>query len=79
MNDIEATIKGVVDRLSARGLTEASVDPGDSRRLTISLTGAGRDLVVRASAVAEAITEETLAPLTPAERTMLLKLIDKIR
>ena len=74
-----ATIKGVVDRLSARGLTEASVDPGDSRRLTISLTGAGRDLVVRASAVAEAITEETLAPLTPAERTMLLKLIDKIR
>src|SRR5205823_14874284 len=33
-----ATIKGVIDRLTARGLTETSSDPEDGRRLLVSLT-----------------------------------------
>ena len=33
-----ATIKGVIDRLTARGLTETSADPEDGRRLRVSLT-----------------------------------------
>ena len=36
-----ATIKGVIDRLTARGLTETSSDPEDGRRLLVSLTRAG--------------------------------------
>ena len=32
-----ATIKGVIDRLTARGLTETSADPEDGRRLLVSL------------------------------------------
>ena len=36
-----ATIKGVIDRLTARGLTETSPDPEDGRRLLVSLTRAG--------------------------------------
>ena len=32
-----ATIKGVIDRLTARGLTETSPDPEDGRRLLVSL------------------------------------------
>src|SRR5712671_4539616 len=32
-----ATIKGVIDRLTARGLTETSPDPEDGRRLVVSL------------------------------------------
>src|SRR5213082_1110924 len=39
-----ATIKGVIDRLTARGLTETSADPGDGRRLLVSLTRAGQQL-----------------------------------
>src|SRR4030081_2195113 len=33
-----ATIKGVIDRLTARGLTETSPDPEDGRRLMVRLT-----------------------------------------
>ena len=37
-----ATIKGVIDRLTARGLTETGADPQDGRRLKVSLTRAGQ-------------------------------------
>ena len=40
-----ATIKGVVDRLKAKGLLETSPDLQDRRRSLISLTGAGADLI----------------------------------
>src|SRR5947199_1167661 len=36
-----ATIKGVIDRLTARGLTESSATPAHGRRLQLSLTRAG--------------------------------------
>ncbi|MBW8856734.1 MAG: MarR family transcriptional regulator, partial [Bradyrhizobium sp.] len=39
-----ATIKGVIDRLTARGLTETSQDPEDGRRLLVTLTRAGQQL-----------------------------------
>ena len=74
-----ATIKGVVDRLLARGLIVASPDPADSRRLTIDLSERGRDFVRRAMPVAMAITEETVAPLDAQEQATLLALIAKIR
>ncbi len=73
-----ATIKGVVDRLLARGYLEAKADPADNRRLTIALTERGADFVARASSVAVAITEETLAPLDDGERAMLLALVAKL-
>ena len=41
-----ATIKGVIDRLTARGLTETSPDPDDGRRLLVSLSRAGHQLAV---------------------------------
>ncbi|MEE4476171.1 MarR family transcriptional regulator, partial [Escherichia coli] len=37
-----ATIKGVIDRLTARGLTETGSDPEDGRRLLVRLTKAGQ-------------------------------------
>ena len=58
-----ATIKGVIDRLTARGLTETSPDPEDGRRLLVSLTRAGQQLAEKAVPNALAITKETLAPL----------------
>ncbi len=74
-----ATIKGVIDRLTARGLTETSADPRDGRRLLVSLTRAGQQLVEKAAPNALAITRETLAPLDAAEREMLVAMLSKLR
>jgi DNA-binding MarR family transcriptional regulator len=74
-----ATIKGVIDRLSARGLTETSPDPEDGRRLLVSLTRAGQQLAEKAALNALAISKETLAPLDTRERETLLALLNKLR
>ena len=74
-----ATIKGVVDRLLTRGLIVTSADPTDNRRLTIDLSERGHDFVQRALPVSRAITDETVAPLDPAERDLLLSLLARIR
>ena len=74
-----ATIKGVIDRLTARGLTETSSDPEDGRRLLVSLTRAGQQLAEKAAPNALAITRETLAPLDAKEREMLMELLGRLR
>src|SRR5258708_34392699 len=74
-----AAIKGVIDRLSARGLTETSPDPEDGRRLLVSLTRAGQQMAEKAAPSALAITRETLAPLDPKERETLIALLSKLR
>src|SRR5690348_10593147 len=74
-----ATIKGVIDRLTARGLTETSSDPEDGRRLLVSLTRAGQQLAEKAAPNALAISRETLAPLEPREREVLVELLGKLR
>ncbi|MFZ0763127.1 MarR family winged helix-turn-helix transcriptional regulator [Bradyrhizobium sp.] len=74
-----ATIKGVVDRLTARGLTETSADPEDGRRLRVSLTRAGQQMAEKVASNALAISRETLAPLDSREREMLVALLEKLR
>ena len=74
-----ATIKGVIDRLTARGLTETSPDPEDGRRLLVSLTRAGQQVAEKAAPNALTITRETLAPLDARERDTLISLLSKLR
>lgn len=74
-----ATIKGVIDRLTARGLTETSPDPEDGRRLLVSLTKAGQQLAEKTAPNALAISRETLAPLEVKERETLMALLNKLR
>lgn len=74
-----ATIKGVIDRLTARGLTETSPDPEDGRRLLVSLTRAGQQLAEKAAPNALAVSRETLAPLDAREREALVDLLNKLR
>src|SRR3979411_2958089 len=74
-----ATIKGVIDRLTARGVTETSPDPEDGRRLLVSLTRAGQQMAEKAAPNALAISRETLAPLDAKEREMLVALLSKLR
>jgi MarR family transcriptional regulator, lower aerobic nicotinate degradation pathway regulator len=74
-----ATIKGVIDRLTARGLTETSPHPEDGRRLLVSLTRSGQQMAEKAAPTALAISKETLAPLDARDREMLIALLGKLR
>ncbi|MCX5494002.1 MarR family transcriptional regulator [Kaistia dalseonensis] len=74
-----ATIKGVIDRLTARGLTEVRPDETDGRRRLVALTAEGHDLVSACLPLASAVTEDTLAPLSKGERASLLALLKKLR
>ncbi|MEN3290389.1 MAG: MarR family transcriptional regulator, lower aerobic nicotinate degradation pathway regulator [Bradyrhizobium sp.] len=74
-----ATIKGVIDRLTARGLTETSRDPQDGRRLLVSLTRAGQQLAEKTAPHGLAVSKETLSPLDARERDTLLALLNKLR
>lgn len=73
-----ATMKGVIDRLAARGLVSVARDPGDRRRRLIALTDAGRAEFEDRATAAQAISEETLAPLTEEERAAFLGLLRKM-
>jgi DNA-binding MarR family transcriptional regulator len=73
-----ATIKGVIDRLVARGFVKSAPDPSDGRRLVLSVTENGRAAIDRNTAIAAAVTDETLSPLTSGERMMLTELLRKI-
>lgn len=73
-----ATIKGVVDRLVARGFVTAVSDPKDRRRRAVALTERGRQGTEAAQLVAAEITTATLAPLSEDERRTLVKLLRKL-
>lgn len=73
-----ATIKGVVERLVTKGLVALNPDPGDKRLRLVSLTGAGADLIVRATEQALVARSETLKPLDEAEAATLEALLAKL-
>ena len=73
-----ATIKGVVDRLTARGLTEAAADTEDARRRLVELTPSGAEVYARGEPVAREITQATLAPLNETQRGALLELLRRL-
>ena len=73
-----ATVKGVIDRLKARGLVELTKHDADKRRLLVNLTTEGRETVERLIPLAVQITTETLQPLSPKEAATLLKLLSRI-
>ncbi len=73
-----ATIKGVVDRLAARGFVSTLNDPNDRRRLEVALTERGRRVTQAAIVVATEITAATLAPLTADEQRTVARLLKKL-
>jgi MarR family transcriptional regulator, lower aerobic nicotinate degradation pathway regulator len=73
-----ATINGVLDRLRKRGYISAEPDLRDARQRVITITAVGRRVVERAVTNAKKVTEETLAPLSIAERLKLTRLLAKI-
>ena len=73
-----ATMQGVIKRLLARGLIDRKPDPEDRRRVVLSLTADGRALIAAAKPNGHAITDETLAGLSDAERRSFLSLLKRL-
>ncbi|MEP3394141.1 MAG: MarR family transcriptional regulator [Litoreibacter sp.] len=73
-----ATIKGVVDRLRAKGLIQSTPDLVDKRRSIITLSEKGAAFVNDLKQAGLHITEKTLAPLSAKEQTTFLKLLRKM-
>ncbi|WP_158816905.1 MarR family winged helix-turn-helix transcriptional regulator [Methylocapsa sp. S129] len=73
-----ATVKGVIDRLTKRGVTATTSDPVDGRRLLVALTPEGEAVYARAKPMAERITAATLEPLSETEREALVGLLRRL-
>jgi MarR family transcriptional regulator, lower aerobic nicotinate degradation pathway regulator len=73
-----ATIKGVIDRLTKRGVTAVTADPADGRRLLVALTPAGEAIFARGKPMAERISAATLEPLSEAERLTFVALLRRL-
>ena len=73
-----ATMQGVIKRLASRNLIKRRPDPDDRRRLIVSLSAEGYDLVNTLVSSGSDITAQTLEPLCPAERKQFLDLLTKL-
>jgi DNA-binding MarR family transcriptional regulator len=68
----------LVDDLEHRGLIERRRNPGDRRNYALHLTAAGEQAMTALSQAASDHEEAISAPLTPAERAQLSKLLAKL-
>jgi DNA-binding MarR family transcriptional regulator len=73
-----ATVKGVIDRLTKRGITATTADPADGRRLLVALRREGVEICERAEPMAQRITNATLEPLTASEREIFVSLLRRL-
>ncbi|HTF09458.1 MAG TPA: MarR family transcriptional regulator [Asanoa sp.] len=71
-------IVAVVNELAGRGQVERAPNPDDRRQNVITLTAAGRRQLTKLDRLLKAAQDEVLAPLTPAERDELGRLLSKL-
>lgn len=74
----QATIRGIIDRLKARGFIALRKDPNDARKVIIAITEDGVRLLDEMIPRALHVSELTVASLNPAERIALNFLLRKI-
>ncbi len=72
------TVQGVILRLLRRRLVTRTGSDADKRRKLLALTDYGLALAERLVLEGHAITEETLAPLTAAQRRHFLGLLARL-
>ena len=68
----------IVDELAGAGAVERARDAADRRRVTVTLTDAGRTLLAELDAQAQDVQDEVLGPLAAAEREQLNTLLGKV-
>jgi DNA-binding MarR family transcriptional regulator len=71
-------VVAVLNDLAARGLIERSPDPDDRRRNVITITPAGTEQLRALDEVVASVQEKLLAPLSPPDRTRLVRLLSAV-
>ena len=71
-------VVAAVNELADRGLADRSPDPADRRRNVITITPAGTAYLRRLEKLLAEIQDELLAPLSPADRRQLTRLLTRI-
>ncbi|MGW0338000.1 MarR family winged helix-turn-helix transcriptional regulator [Streptomyces sp. NPDC003011] len=69
---------GVLNELARRDLVERTPDPDDRRRNVITVSAQGRRHLRRLDKVLDALHDELLAPLSPAERDQFVQLLTRL-
>jgi DNA-binding MarR family transcriptional regulator len=78
LNLLPPNLVGLIQSLESRGLIERRTHPHDGRAVGLHATHKGQALMVQAEQTASDLETEKTAKLTPAERKMLLSLLQKI-
>lgn len=73
-----ATVRGIIERLQARGLVELQANPDDRRKSIVELTERARTLLDQTTPTAARISELTMADLNAVERVAVLHLLRKL-
>ena len=73
-----ATVRGIIERLQARGLIELQTNPEDRRKVVVQLTATGNALVEQVTPTAARISELTMSDLSEVERVAVLYLLRKL-
>jgi MarR family transcriptional regulator, lower aerobic nicotinate degradation pathway regulator len=73
-----ATVRGIIERLQARGLIELQANPDDRRKSVVELTERARTLLDQTTPTAARISELTMADLNAVERVAVLHLLRKL-
>jgi len=71
-------VVAALNDLAARGMVERTQDPTDRRRNIVTITPAGRAHLRRLDRLLAGVQDELLAPLSPAERTELVRLLTRV-
>jgi len=71
-------VVAALNDLAARGLVRRSPDPGDRRRNAVRITPAGRAHLDRLEELLAGVQARLLAPLSPAERAELARLLTRV-
>ncbi len=74
-----ATVTGLLDSLESQALIRRDADPTDGRRLLISLTRDGRDLVESLMPEVFALQQDVFAALDAQEKETLIALLGKVQ
>ncbi|AIY02769.1 hypothetical protein ART_3170 [Arthrobacter sp. PAMC 25486] len=74
-----ATVTGLVDGLTKRGLLERAADPTDRRSQTLHATGAGGTLVQELSAVYATWMEQLTTGISNHQRNAAFEMLDTVQ
>ena len=69
------TMVALIDAMSAKGLVARGTDPADRRKNLIEATDNGRSVAARAGQAADEVERRFLAPVPPADRAALLRIL----